>query len=153
MNPNTNTADSGTAIKVSPATAGSFILLVSFFLPWIKFFGSNLAGFELREIWKPGPYLWSIPVTAAVAIVIGLSGRKNVGVAQLAGGLPLVFLSVALYQFGADLFKGIAIGGWLTLISGTFLLCVAPRIGKKESEVSSADGNPSSTSHETEINR
>ena len=153
MNPNTNPADTGTTIKVSPATAGSVILLVSFFLPWVNIMGGSVAGYQLRQIWAPGPYLWSIPALAAIAIAMGMAGRNNIAIAQSAGGLPLVFLAVALYQFGGDLFKGVAIGGWLTLISGVFLLSVAPRFRKKATEVPALNKRSSPPRHETEINR
>jgi len=92
--------------------------------------GANLAGFELHKIWSLGRFAWAIPVAAASAAVLGLLGRPNVQIAQLAGGLPLVFLAVALYQFGGDVFSALSFGGYVALLSGLFLLCVVPRMGR-----------------------
>lgn len=153
MNSNSTSPES-TAIKVSPATVGSFVLLVSFFLPWLGMLGESVAGFELHKIWVHGSYLWAIPAAAALAITLGAAGHRNMEVAQIAGGLPLVFLSLALYQFGSDLFKAITVGGYLTLVSGVFLLCVAPRLSRKTANASdSSEKTSPSTPHESEINR
>lgn len=127
MPQNTPRSDSEAGTRLSLATAGSATLLASFFLPWINFMGTQVAGFRLHEIWSVGPYLWAIPIVALTAILLELSGRKSAGLGQFAGALPLVFLAIAIYQFGADLFKGLAVGGWLTIISGVFLLIVARR--------------------------
>ena len=93
--------------------------------------GLNVAGFDLHKVWGPGRFVWTIPATALGATILGVMGRKNIALAQIAGGIPLVFFVVALYRYGGDLFSGLSFGGYLTLLSGIFLLCVAPRIGKK----------------------
>lgn len=126
--PNT---ESTVSIKASPATIGCFILLISFFLPWIRFLGTGVAGYEVGKLSSSWQWLWAIPVLSGIAIMLGLSGKRHVEVAQVAGGLPLIGLAVALYQNGTDLFSALLIGAWTTLLSGVFLLCVAPRLGRK----------------------
>lgn len=151
MPQNTPRSDSEAGTRLSLATAGSAILLASFFLPWINFMGTPVAGFRIREIWSVGPYLWAIPVVALVAILVELSGRKSAGIGQLAGALPFVFLAIAIYQFGADLFKGLAVGGWMTLISAVFLMAVADRAsrGMPQGTPAAVRGEPTST-HENQ---
>ncbi len=120
--------DSVSASRVSPASVGCIVLVVAFFLPWIKFLGVNVGGHQLHEIWNAGPYVWAIPALAVIAIATGLSGKDNTRLAQLAGGVPFVFLAVALYRFGEDLLKHLLVGGYLTLLAGFFLLSIAPRL-------------------------
>lgn len=156
MNPESSTSDSGTAIKASPASVGSFVLLVSYFLPWLSFLGGSVAGYDLHKLWKPGEFAFAIPLLAVCAVGAEMTGHKKIGttVGQIAGGVPLVLLSVALYQFGADLFNGISVGGWLTLISGFFVLCIAPRIGKPDaSEPTPGKTGSGAAEHEGEISR
>lgn len=144
MNPNTTSTDSAARLRASPATIGNVILVAAFFFPWINIFGMGLGGYELHKVWKAGPYLWLIPFAAIIAIILEAQGRRAQPLAQVAGGIPLVFLALALYQSGADLFKTLQFGGYLTIITGFFLLCVLPRLGKKPSDT--ADKAQGSTS-------
>jgi len=64
-------------------------------------------------------------------MVLGFAGKRHVELAQIAGGLPLIGLAVALYQNGRELFQVLLVGGYATLISGVFLLVVVPRLGRK----------------------
>lgn len=154
MTAQTTNSDSGAAIRVSPVTAGSIVLLISFFLPWISILGVGVAGYQLYEMWKPGAYLFVIPALAVGALALGFSGHKNMAIGQLAGGAPFVFLAIVLYESGSAFLESIAIGGYLTLASGGFLLCVAPRLGRK-TRVQAVTANTGSeqTSHETEVSR
>ncbi len=139
--------DSVSASRVSPATVGCIVLVVAFFLPWIKFLGSNVGGHQLHNLWNAGPYVWAIPGLAVIAIAIGLSGKDNTKLAQVAGSVPFIFLAFALYRFGADLMKHLLIGGYLTLIAGLFLLLVAPRLKTaKRSSGGESESNPGNAS-------
>ena len=131
MSQQSTQAPSSAAVSVSPATIGSFVLFVAFFLPWINLLGVNLAGFDLHKIWEPGRFAWVIPVAALGAVVLGLVRRPNVALAQLAGGLPFIFLALALFRYGGELFQIVSIGGYVMLLSGFFLLCVVPRLGNQ----------------------
>src|SRR5882757_4062054 len=122
MPQNPTRSESVPGSPVTPATVGSVVLLGSFFLPWIHFFGKGAGGHQLREIWSVGPYLWSIPIVSAVVIVLGVCKQRNVGLGRIAGALPFVFLGIALYQFGGKLFSELNPGAWLTLGSSGFLL-------------------------------
>lgn len=154
MNPQSSNHQSGIAVKLSPATAGALILLIAFFLPWVYILGTGVGGHQLRQIWEPGPFLFSIPILAAITLLLGVSGKPNVVVGQLTGGVPFIFLAVALYQFGSELFQAIGIGAYLTLASGFFLLCIAPRLGRKRAASgASAASQSNATEHEAEIER
>lgn len=131
MSQQSTQAPSSAAVSVSPATAGSFVLFVAFFLPWINLLGTNVAGFDLHKVWEPGRFAWVIPAAALGAVVLGLLRRQNVALAQLAGGIPFVLLALALFRYGGDVFQAIAVGGYITLLCGFFLLCVVPRMGSK----------------------
>jgi len=119
------------SVKVSPAVIGCFILLVSFFLPWITFLGRAVPGYQIDKLSSDWRWLWAIPSLSAIVIALGLSGKRHIEIAQIAGGLPLVGLAIALYQNGKALFPALLVGAWLTLISGAFLCCIAPRLGRK----------------------
>jgi hypothetical protein len=146
MNSNTPKSDSATGSPVTPATVGSVVLLGSFFLPWINFFGKGAAGYQLREIWSVGPYLWSIPIISAVVIVLGVCKQRNVGLGRILGLLPFVFLGIALYQFGGKLWGELNPGAWLILLSGGFLLLGLSSF--TGASVESVKENPTSSSHE-----
>lgn len=128
---NTPNTQSAISVKVSPAVIGCFILLISFFLPWIQFFGSSVAGYEVGKLSSNWQWLWAIPIASAAAILLGFAGKRHIEIAQVAGGLPCVALAIVLYQNGADMFKALLVGAWATLLSGIFLLCVAPRMRGK----------------------
>jgi hypothetical protein len=116
--------------------------------------GATVAGNELHKIWGIGQYLWAIPAAAVIAALLGFTGRKNMEMGQLAGGLPLVFLAIALYKFGEGLFKGLLFGSYLTLATGVFLLCVAPRLVGKPSQKSATQSQTSAAiPHESQDNR
>lgn len=115
----------------SPVTIGCIVLIVSFFLPWISILGAGVGGYEIHQLSSHWMWLWSIPVAGVAALVLGFAGKRNIEVAQIAGGLPLVGLAVALYQNGLDLIRALQIGAWATLGSGLFLLCIAPRLRRK----------------------
>jgi hypothetical protein len=132
MNQTSSDHTSSSGASASPVMIGCLVLIVSFFLPWVSILGKTAAGYELQQIWEPGPFLWAIPSLAAIAMAIGFTGKRNVEVAQVAGGIPFVFLGVALFEFGGDVMNALSIGAYGTLISGVFLLCVAPRLVKNE---------------------
>ncbi|HWA87279.1 MAG TPA: hypothetical protein VG710_13710 [Opitutus sp.] len=137
MNPEKQNVKSDVSVKVSPATVGCLILLVSFFLPWIRILGTGVAGNEIPRLASNWMWLWLIPIAAAAAIALELTGRRHTEVAQIAGGLPFVALAIGLYQNGTQLLSALLIGAYGTLLSSLFLLSIAPRLSKKKAAVSS----------------
>lgn len=131
MNSNPATEKTDAGITVSPAMIGCFVLLVSFFLPWINFLGMSVAGYQVGKLSSNWQWLWAIPVISGIAILVAMAGRRHIEIAQVAGGLPLVGLGIAVYQHGTDLFPALLAGAWSTLASGAFLLCVAPFFARK----------------------
>lgn len=120
------------SVRISPATIGCLVLLGSFFLPWIKFLGIHVAGFRISELSASWRWLWLIPILSGLAAVLGFAGKRHIEVAQLAGGLPILALVVALYQNGTGIFEVFLVGAYATLATGLFLLCVAPRLRRIE---------------------
>lgn len=113
------------------SVVGSLLLIVSFFLPWIQFLGIDFAGYEIPKLSDSWMWLWAIPVLSGVATLLGFAGKRHVAIAQFAGGLTLIALVVSILQNGSDIFSIIRVGGWGALLSGLFLLCIAPRIKPK----------------------
>lgn len=130
MSSQNGSSESAGAIRLTPTMFGCGILVISFFLPWLSILGVNISGVNLHEVWGPGQFTWLIPVIAGGALISAFMGKRDGVLAQIAGGIPFIFLAVGLNQIGPDLMKGLEIGGWGTLLSGLFLLCVAPRLKK-----------------------
>jgi hypothetical protein len=122
MNTEDTPKDSARRFTVTPVTVGSILLFVSFFLPWLSFLGRRMAGYELHRAWSVGPFLFVLPLLAAISIAIGVTGRPDRLIGRITGALVFVFLGIALCQYGWDPIKALVIGGWMTLISALILL-------------------------------
>lgn len=127
-NPKTNLPENqnisvGLSQLVSIAAA---VLGVSFFLPWVRFFGASPSGFDLQKLHGGHLLLWLIPIFSALTIFAGITKRSQRNAAQLAGALPFCVLIYWLHKMGSDLMHIITFGGYLSLISGAALL-ILPR--------------------------
>jgi hypothetical protein len=94
---------------------------VSFFLPWARFFGSNLSGFDLQKMGDQQRLLWLIPICCAITIFAGATKRSQKIAGQLTGALPF---GVGVYWFaklGSDLFQILSYGAFLSLAFGAAL--------------------------------
>jgi hypothetical protein len=127
-NPNTpenQNVSVGLSQLVSIAAA---VLAISFFLPWVQFFGASLSGFDIQKLNDEQKLLWAIPVFSALTIFTGMSKRGQRTAAQLAGAIPFCVLIYWLKRMGSDLMHIISFGGYLTLISGAALLILPRRL-------------------------
>ncbi len=136
MNSNSDGQKSGAGAKAAPAVVGSIILIFSFFLPWIRFLGQPVAGYELYKLWDPGLCAWGAPILAVCVLALAMFGTaKTVPamrfIAEMAGAVPVLLLTYGVIRFGTDLLKGIEFGGYAEVISGAFLAFVTPRLSRK----------------------
>jgi hypothetical protein len=131
---NRTSSAQGVSAKVSPAVIGCSILVISFFLPWVKIFGEDVPGYKISQLSSDWQWLWAIPIMSGLAVFLGLTGKKNTAVAQIAGALPLIGLAIGIYRLGRDLIPALLFGGWCALLCGFFLIVVAPRLVRKAEE-------------------
>ena len=68
--PGNQTVSLGRAQLVSLCALG---LGVSFFLPWVQFFGGNVSGFDLQKLGDQQRLLWLIPIFCAITIFAGIT--------------------------------------------------------------------------------
>jgi hypothetical protein len=117
--------------RISIASA---VLLGSFFLPWIKFFGANISGLDIQKNFSSYKYVWLLPVFAALTFILNISGVGTDLMRRVAGIVPFTILIYSVHRFGSDLWSSILIGGWLALVSGIGLL-VIPNEPKPQPEL------------------
>ena len=102
---------------------------VSFFLPWARFFGSNLSGFGLQKMGDQHRLLWFIPICCVITIFASATKRSQQIAGQITGALPF---GVGVYWYaklGNDLFQILSYGAFLSLAFGAALF-VLPRKSK-----------------------
>ena len=106
---------------ISIAAAAVFF---SFFLPWVNILGANISGMDIQKNFSDYRLVWLVPVLAVITFLLNFAGQKTNLVRRLAGLCPFVILAYALSQMGSDLFRVVAVGGWLELIGGIALICI-----------------------------
>jgi len=99
---------------------------VSFFLPWARFFGGNLSGFDLQKMGDEQRLLWLIPIFCAITIFAGASKRSQQIAGQITGALPFCVGVYWYTKIGSDLFQMLTYGAFLSLAFGTALF-ILPR--------------------------
>ena len=102
---------------------------VSFFLPWARFFGANLSGFDLQKLGGGQRLLWLIPICCAITIFAGLTKRGQQIAGQLTGVLPFCVGVYWYTKLGHDLFQILTYGTFLSLAFGLALF-ILPRKSK-----------------------
>lgn len=112
-------------------------LIVFFFFPWVSIGGFiSISGYEIPDIAKgfgqlaalgsqtgktdPRIYLfyliYLIPIFSVLTLIFGLTNNNTKFTAFVSGIVPIAALFYALSQAGMDIFEGMAIGAWLTLL-------------------------------------
>jgi hypothetical protein len=125
IKPKQQTADTRSSLIVICALG----LGVSFFLPWAQFLGASISGLALTKMNDENKLLWLIPISAAIALVSGIT-KKTQSVARFAGVLPFLALIFWYHKMEADLFHVMAYGACLSLGFGAALMAL-PRKGSK----------------------
>ena len=132
-------------------------LLVFFFLPWLKIGGDlsvSLTGYQIpdlaehigkgigqfkgllggsgntdpRVFWYYLIYL--IPVFSVITIILGIMGKNVKAPGFLAAAVPIGWFIYALIKMGADLFKIMTFGAYLTLICAIIMILAVVEIIK-----------------------
>ena len=119
-------------------------LVISFFLPWVNagfvsFSGANMSGLvnmassfadmgggsvpvEAYLVYL----LWLIPISGGILAYFSYSKNEKTNIATIvAGAVPLVFFLFGLIKAGGDIFSGMSIGLWITLLAAIACLLVA----------------------------
>lgn len=102
---------------------------VSFFLPWARFWGANVSGFDLQKAGDEQRLLWLIPTMCAITIFAGVTKRRQKIAGQLTGAFPFCVGGYWYYKLGSDLFHILTYGAFLSLICGAALF-ILPRNAK-----------------------
>lgn len=120
-------------------------MILFFFTPWAQLLGVSVSGYDLQKLGSYGNFAWLIPVSSGITIVAGLYGKSQTELAQLTGALPILGLVYGLVKVGSDLFHILAIGAYLTLLTGLALLFVTPRISGLGEELLGGNGRRTKT--------
>ena len=134
-------AKSRVSIPVDLVTIGAAIIVVAFFLPWIKL-GGSFAGYELPDIahaaakatslksWT-GKFnlnaylvysLFLVPISAVLIIAFGAMGKDRTIPAWIAAVMPIAGFVYGFVRLQFDLFPRLGVGGWLTVAAGVLIL-------------------------------
>jgi len=126
----------------------AFLLIIFFFFPWVSFGGIfNVSGFQIPDIITklysffsgmsgqaptPNPRLYFsylvylIPLSCVMILVRGANNKDARPWCVVAGLAPFAILLYSLATNGANTFRHMAVGAWLTLGGAiAMLLCVA----------------------------
>jgi hypothetical protein len=113
-------------ISVSAAVLG-----VSFFMPWMMFFGANISGLDIQKNFPSYKLVWFLPACAAYVLIMNMAGKSKASDRRIAGAVPFAILAYSLNKFGTDLFQALSWGGWVALAAG-FVLIAAPSPSKSK---------------------
>jgi hypothetical protein len=100
-------------------------LAVSFFLPWARFFGANLSGFDLQKMGDQHRLLWLIPMFCVITIFAGIAKSRQQIAGQLTGALPFCVGIYWYTKLGRDLFQILSFGAFLSLAFGLALFILS----------------------------
>ena len=124
------------ALPINLLTISAAIIVVAFFLPWVKF-GGTMSGYEIPDFasavgkatslkaWT-GKFdfnvylvyaLFLVPLGAAAVLVLSFMGKDANKVAWIPAVMPLAGFLYGLIRAGMDVFSYIGIGGWLTIVA------------------------------------
>jgi hypothetical protein len=98
---------------------------VSFFLPWARFFGANLSGFDLQKMGHEHRLLWLIPMFCVITIFAGIAKCRQQIAGQFTGALPFCVGIYWYTKLGRDLFQILSFGAFLSLAFGLALFILS----------------------------
>ena len=104
-------------------------LLLAFFMPWIAL----IVGGRGVDVMRTETYSFVVilPLLSAVLLVLSLLHRRVVWLRRVTGLVPFLILAYGLYHIGVDLFRGLMLGAWLSLIAGAVLLLLPNPVRQK----------------------
>jgi len=122
------------ALPINLLTLSAAVIVLAFFLPWVKF-GGTFSGYEIPgfasavgkatslKAWT-GKFdinvylvyaLFLVPLGAAAVLVLSFMGKNVRTIAWIPAAMPLAGFVYGLIRAGMDVFSYISIGGWLTI--------------------------------------
>lgn len=104
-----------------PSGIAAGVLLLGFFLPWINFLGSPIAGLDVQKF-QSYKFVWALPILAVITLVLWLAGQDTPLVRRITGIAPFAILAYAMHQLGSDIYKALLFGAWLSLAAGLALI-------------------------------
>jgi len=130
-----------TALPANLLTITAAVIVVAFFLPWVKL-GVSYAGYEIPDIasavgratslrsWT-GKFdinvylvyaLFLVPLGAAAVIVLSILAKDARPAAWITAVMPLAGFVYGVIRQGFDVFPRIGLGGWLTIAAAAVML-------------------------------
>ena len=126
--------------KVDLVTISATIILVAFFLPWVRY-GGSYTGYEIPDIARiaakatsfkawTGRFdinvylvylLYLVPIGALAILVLSAVSRPLGIVAMIVAAMPLAGFVYGIFSMGFKLFSHIGIGGWLTIVAAAVM--------------------------------
>jgi len=128
------------SIPIDPITICSAIIVVAFFLPWVRY-GVSYSGYEIPDIARlaakatslkswTGRFdinvylvylLFIVPIGAAAVLVLSFLNKPVRVVAMIVSAMPLAGFAYGLIKVGFKIFSYIGVGGWLTIIAAAIM--------------------------------
>jgi hypothetical protein len=129
------------SIPVDLISIGAVVIVIAFFLPWIKL-GGSFAGYEIPDIahaagkatslksWT-GKFdinaylvysLFLVPISAVAVIAFGAVGKDRTLVAWVAAVMPIAGFVYGFIRLQFDMFPRLGLGGWLTVAAAVVIL-------------------------------
>lgn len=137
------------SLPINFYTIGAAVIIVAFFLPWVKL-GGSFAGYEIPDIasaagkatslrsWT-GKFdinvyfvysLFLIPLSAVAIVVLAFQGKDVRPAAWVAAAMPLAGIVYGLIRMGLDVFPRVGLGGWLTIAAAAVMLLALLKVIK-----------------------
>jgi len=127
-------------IPVNIVTICSAIVVIAFFLPWVRY-GVSYPGYEIPDIARlaarmtsfkswTGRFdinvylvylLYIIPVGATAVLILSYLQKPVQILAMVLAALPLAGFVYGLISMGFKIFSYIGIGGWLTIVAAAVM--------------------------------
>lgn len=93
-----------------------------FFLPWAQLGGLNGSGYDISKFGSYANWAWAVPVAAGLTVALSFVVNNAKPIAIITGILPFIGLAYGLLKVGKDIFHVLAIGVYLTLVTGFLMI-------------------------------
>jgi ABC-type dipeptide/oligopeptide/nickel transport system permease subunit len=128
-------------LPINVVTVSAAVMVVAFFLPWVKF-GGSYSGFEIPDLpsslgkatsfksWR-GEFdinvylvyaLFLVPIAAAAVLILNFNGKDGNKLAWFPAVAPIAGFLFGLVRAGMDIFSYIVVGGWVTIAAALVML-------------------------------
>lgn len=125
---------------VDLVTISAAVIVVAFFLPWVKY-GVSYSGYEIPDIARmvakvtsfkswTGRFdinvylvylLFIVPLGAAAVLILSVMNKPVRILAMVVAAMPLAGFVIGLIKVGFKIFTYIGFGGWLTILAAAVM--------------------------------